>query len=82
MPAGHCVRHPELVACDLVLWEPTQGRGRKNCIDALKGDAGLLIYERCWRTGMNGVVQSMTLELGPADVLASYQILYIYSHYI
>ena len=24
--AGHCVRHPELAASNLVLWEPTQGQ--------------------------------------------------------
>ena len=26
--AGHCIRHPELVASDLVLWEPSDVRGR------------------------------------------------------
>ena len=44
--AGHCVRHPELSACDLILWEPTQGqrsRGRPQttCVDTLRRDTGL-----------------------------------------
>ena len=44
--AGHCVRHPELTACQLVLWEPTHGRrsrGRPHAtyIDTLKRDTGL-----------------------------------------
>ena len=44
--AGHCVRHPELTACDLILWEPTHGRktrGRPHTtyIDTLKRDTGL-----------------------------------------
>ena len=25
--AGHCIRHPELLACDLVTWEPEAQRG-------------------------------------------------------
>ena len=24
--AGHCIRHPELLGSDLVLWEPMHGR--------------------------------------------------------
>ena len=44
--AGHCVRHPELAASDLVLWEPSHGtrnpgRGRTTYIDTLKRDTGL-----------------------------------------
>ena len=44
--AGHCVRHPELSACDLILWEPTQGqrsRGRPQTtyVDTLRRDTGL-----------------------------------------
>ena len=44
--AGHCVRHPELTACDLVLWEPnhgkkSRGRPRATCIDTLRRDTGL-----------------------------------------
>ena len=44
--AGHCVRHPEEVASDLVLWEPTEGktnRGRRTIsyIDNLKEDTGV-----------------------------------------
>ena len=45
--AGHCIRHPEEIANQLVLWEPTQGRtsrGRPKLtyIDNLKSDTGLL----------------------------------------
>ena len=44
--AGHCVRHPELVASDLILWEPkhgTRSRGRPatTYIDTLRRDIGL-----------------------------------------
>ena len=44
--AGHCVRHPELTASELILWEPTHGkksRGRPHAtfIDTLKRDTGL-----------------------------------------
>ncbi len=44
--AGHCLRHPELPASSLVLWEPThgrksQGRPAKSMIDTLKEDTGL-----------------------------------------
>ena len=43
--AGHCQRHPELAAHNLILWEPThghRGRGRPAAtfIDALKRDTG------------------------------------------
>ena len=43
--AGHCIRHKEEVASDLVLWEPTEGqpgRGRrqKSYIDNLLEDTG------------------------------------------
>jgi len=27
--AGHCIRHPELLASDLVLWEPMHGRAQQ-----------------------------------------------------
>jgi len=41
--AGHCQRHPELVAHRVILWEPThgqRGRGRPKmtCVDQLKSD--------------------------------------------
>ncbi|CAH1266596.1 LCT [Branchiostoma lanceolatum] len=44
--AGHCVRHTELTASQLILWEPTdgrrkRGRRRTTLIDNLKRDAGL-----------------------------------------
>ena len=44
--AGHCIRHPELVASELVLWEPTHGTrnvGKRHTtyIDCLKRDTGL-----------------------------------------
>ena len=46
--AGHSVRHPELVASGLVLWEPAHGSrsagGRRaTYIDALKRDTGLTV---------------------------------------
>ena len=48
--AGHCVRHPEETASDLVLWIPdrnARGRGRPTgtFIDALRRDTGLEIEE-------------------------------------
>ena len=43
--AGHCVRHPELVASNLILWEPkgTRSRGRPATayIDTLRRDTGV-----------------------------------------
>ena len=44
--AGHCVRHKEEVASNLVLWQPVDGkakRGRKNMtyIDNLLEDCGV-----------------------------------------
>ena len=44
--AGHCSRHPEEVASNLILWQPTHGsvnRGRRctTFIDVLKKDTGL-----------------------------------------
>ena len=44
--AGHCYRHKELPASDLILWEPSQGtrrRGRRKrtYVDVLKLDAGV-----------------------------------------
>ena len=44
--AGHCVRHPEEIASQLVLWEPTHGQPssggqRLDFIDALYKDTGL-----------------------------------------
>ena len=43
--SGHCFRHKELLAGELVLWEPThgrRGRGRPSAtfIDTLKRDLG------------------------------------------
>ena len=53
--AGHCFRHKELLAGELVLWEPThgrRGRGRPSAtfIDTLKRDLGTddkLVLEVC-----------------------------------
>ena len=44
--AGHCVRHPEEIASQLVLWQPVRGnagRGRKatDFIDVIKRDTNL-----------------------------------------
>ena len=43
--AGHCYRHPELAAKNLVLWEPSHGHRsvgapRKTFVDILKVDSG------------------------------------------
>jgi len=48
--AGHCVRHPEEVASNLVLWVPdkgSRGRGRPTdtFIDTLTRDTGLQLEE-------------------------------------
>ena len=61
--AGHCHRHPELEANDLVLWKPNQnlrrGRSKIDFVEVLKQDAGnLTTKELCtviedrtvWRT--------------------------------
>ena len=66
--AGHSVRHPELVASELVLWEPAHGSrgiGRRHAtyIDSLKRDTGLketaevrtLMEDRQrWRAAIHG----------------------------
>ena len=44
--AGHCQRHPELLAEKLILWEPTQGyskKGRKkySFLEGLRDDIGI-----------------------------------------
>ena len=44
--AGHCIRHDDVAAHSLVLWEPQQGRAsrggqRSTFIDTLKRDTGL-----------------------------------------
>ena len=44
--AGHCIRHDDVVAPSLVLWEPQQGRAsrgrqRSTFIDTLKRDTRL-----------------------------------------
>jgi len=48
--AGHCVRHPEEAASNLVLWVPdrgSRGRGRSTgtFIDTLMRDTGLQLEE-------------------------------------
>ena len=45
--ASHCHRHPELAACDLVLWQPNQnltrkGRPKVDFVEVLKKNAGNL----------------------------------------
>ena len=45
--AGHCHRHPELAASDLVLWQPNQnlrrrGRPKVDFVEVLRKDAGNL----------------------------------------
>ena len=62
--AGHCVRHPELTASQLILWEPVQGNrqrgGRQTTyVDTLRHDTGvstatelraLMMERKEWRT--------------------------------
>ena len=48
--AGHCHRHPELAASDLVLWQPNQnlrrrGRPKVDFVEVLRKDAGKLTTE-------------------------------------
>ena len=48
--AGHCTRHPEEIASQLVLWEPLHGhvsRRRKpvDYIDLIKRDTGIELTE-------------------------------------
>ena len=45
--AGHCHRHPELAASDLVLWQPNQklrrrGRPKVESVEVLRKDVGNL----------------------------------------
>ena len=66
--AGHCVCHPELYACLLVLWEPVDGarsRGRRRLtyVDQLKKDAAqqetaelktLMLDRDVWKATIRG----------------------------
>ena len=59
--AGHCIRHPELSASSLVLWEPTKGKarvGKPNItyIDNLRSDLGVEEVKEI-RTAMNNRVK-------------------------
>ena len=72
--AGHCVRHPELAASNLVLWEPTQGRASRGgqsltFIDQLLRDTSLKTaadIRTCMETVMFGV-SSLPEETRPDD---------------
>ena len=62
--AGHCVRHPELEASKLTLWEPTHGKARRGkkrttFVDMLRRDCSadntaelknLMMDRTVWRT--------------------------------
>ena len=64
--AGHCVRHPELEASKLILWEPTHGKARRGkkrttYIDVLRRDCladntaelkSLMMDRTVWRTAI------------------------------
>ena len=46
--AGHCIRHPELIASDLILWEPKnvyggtqKGRPKTNFVSTICRDVGI-----------------------------------------
>ena len=43
--AGHCIRHPELLASDLVLWEPMHGRAQQGCQDKATCQLSMLLKE-------------------------------------
>ena len=50
--AGHCIRHPELLASDLVLWEPMhgraqQGRPRQSYLPMLLKEVGTTLKRNC-----------------------------------
>ena len=52
--AGHCIRHAELSASKVILWEPkhgSRGRGRPRIVKMLKRDSGLDSIEEL-RTAM------------------------------
>ena len=73
--AGYCVRHPEEIASNLVLWQPSHGRTRPgrptiNFTDVLKKDTGLktmseirnvMLDRHIWR----GYVSLVRLENRP-----------------
>ena len=51
--AGHCARHPEEIASQIVLWDPTHGQPssggqRLDFIDALYKDTGLESTKELW----------------------------------
>ena len=64
--AGHCVRHPELEASKLTLWEPTQGKARRGkrrttYVDVLRRDSfahntaefkNLMLDRKLWMTAI------------------------------
>ena len=67
--AGHVYRHPESIACFPLLWSPkhgkrSPGRPRKNFIDQLKQDTGIIKSSelgnvmndrKAWKTYQKGV---------------------------
>ena len=40
MLVGHCMRHPELLGCDLVTWEPEARRGELKRVDQSRVTCG------------------------------------------
>ena len=63
--AGHCIRHPELLASDLVLWEPMhgraqQGRPRQSYLSMLLKEVGTNSKEELrtlmWDKDMDGLL--------------------------
>ena len=73
--AGHCVRHEDEVASNLILWDPLHGRrsrGRPSTtfIDTLKRDTGLNNVgdlERCMKDRVNwqSIVKARGLQFSP-----------------
>ena len=59
--AGHCIRHPELSASSLILWEPTKGKAKvgrptMTYIDNLRCDLDVEEVKEI-RTAMNNRVK-------------------------
>ena len=74
--AGHCIRHPKLLASDLVLWEPMHGRAQqgrprqshlsmllKEVVTNSKEELRTLMRDRNIWMGLSGASPSSCLNL-------------------
>lgn len=71
--AGHSVRHQELTATQLILWEPSQGkrkpgRGRTTYIDVLKRDTGISVTDELRTLMLNRVEWRRRIQNSRAGV--------------